>query len=255
MLVSTAHGPLITTRLDMTPDFSNELYDRGEYDPHEIGCARELLSLRRKLYGDGVYAIDCGACFGVHSIEWSRFMMGWGNVLSIEAQERLYYALAGNIALNNCLNVQAIHVAVGNTDGTIRIPKVDYGKPGRYGSVELKQRQGTEFVGQPISYADGDLITVNAARLDSLGIPRVDLVKLDVEGMELETLEGAENLLLTHYPLLIIEIIKSDRNKIAAFLGSFGYTVLPFGRIDVLAVSNKDKSFPQVAARDWSKRS
>ena len=54
-------------------------------------------------------------------------------MLSFEAQERLYYAVAGNIALNNCFNVKAIHAAVGNTDGSIRIPKIE-------GSAELNPR-------------------------------------------------------------------------------------------------------------------
>src|SRR5260370_16749261 len=38
------------------------------------------------------------------TIEWAKRMTGWGSVLAIEAQERIYYALAGNIALNNCFN-------------------------------------------------------------------------------------------------------------------------------------------------------
>jgi FkbM family methyltransferase len=110
----------------------------------------------------------CAATEGSHSIEWSKLMTGWDHVLSFEAQERLYYAVAGNIALNNCFNVKAIHAAVGNTDGSIRIPKIDYSKPSRYGSAELKQRPGTEFIGQPINYAEADLVTVPAIRLAPL---------------------------------------------------------------------------------------
>ena len=47
-----------------------------------------------------------GANIGVHTVEWARHMYGWGNVIAIEAQERLYYSLCGNISLNNCLNVR-----------------------------------------------------------------------------------------------------------------------------------------------------
>jgi FkbM family methyltransferase len=254
MLVGTAHGPLITTRLDMQPGtYSNQLYDSGGYEPFEISSALQLLQLRKRYYGDGVFAIDCGACFGIHSIEWSKLMAGWGSVLSIEAQERLYYALAGNIALNNCFNVQAINAAVGNTYGIIRIPKIDYSKPSRYGSVELKPTARTENVGQPISYADTDLINVEAIRLDSLPIGRVDLIKIDVEGMELETLEGARNLLSKHKPVLIIEIIKSDRASIGMLLASLGYEVRPLGRLDILAVHSADKARDEILARDWSR--
>jgi len=254
MLISTEHGPLITTRLDLAPDFSNQLYDRGYFEPLEISCALELLQLRRKHYGDGVVAIDCGACFGIHTIEWSKLMTDWGYVVSIEAQERLYYAVAGNIALNNCMNVRAINAAVGNIDGTIRIPKADFSKPGRYGSIELKERPGkTEVVGQPISYSESDLVPVPALRLDSLKVGRVDLIKLDVEGMELEALQGARSVLEQHKPMLIVEIIKSDRNALFSHLAALGYTIRPLGRLDVLAVHRQDKCLPAIAQRHWSK--
>ena len=80
--------------------------------------AREILALRRRHYGEGVLAIDCGANIGVHTIEWAKAMTGWGSVLAIEAQERIYYALAGNIAINNCFNAFAIHAAVSSESGT-----------------------------------------------------------------------------------------------------------------------------------------
>ena len=46
-------------------------------------------------------------------------MTGWGIVIAIEAQERIYYALAGNLALNNCFNARAIHAAVSTAPGRI----------------------------------------------------------------------------------------------------------------------------------------
>lgn len=90
-----------------------QLLNQACYDPEEIDLAVSLLNARRYTAGDGLKAIDCGANIGIHTIEWVRNMVGWGNVLAIEAQERLYYTLAGNIALNNCFNARAIHAAVG----------------------------------------------------------------------------------------------------------------------------------------------
>jgi FkbM family methyltransferase len=227
VLLSTAHGAMIMSRLDFQPGDpnGNQFFEQGRYEPFEISCALELLELRRRHYGNGVFAIDCGANVGAHTIEWSKLMTDWGWVLAIEAQERLYYALAGNVALNNCFNVQAIRAAVGNSDGVINIPKLDYSQPARYGSLELKQRQGTEFIGQKVDYAQANLAPVPSMRLDSLSLSRVDLIKLDVEGMEVETLEGAAGLINKHKPLLIIEIIKSDRTKLAALLASLGYNI------------------------------
>ena len=51
---------------------------------------------------------------GSIAVEWAKHMTGWGVVVAIEAQERIYYALAGNLAINNCFNARAIHAAVTN---------------------------------------------------------------------------------------------------------------------------------------------
>lgn len=252
MLLSTEHGALIINRLDYQPGVSNQIFDAGMHEPFEVNCILDLLEMRRKHYGNGVFAIDCGANIGVHTIEWSKLMTDWGWVLAIEAQERIYYALAGNVALNNCFNVQAIRAAVGNLDGVLKIPKLDHFQPARHGSLELKERPGTEFVGQKVNYDPAAMVPTPALRLDSLQLSRIDLIKIDVEGMEFETLQGAETILKTHKPILIIEIIKSDTGKLTAFLQGLGYSIYQLGRLDVLAVHQTDKAAAEIAARNWA---
>ena len=99
----------------------------------------QLLKTRRQNFGDGVFAIDCGANIGVHTIEWAQLMYGWGEVISFEAQERIFYALAGNITLNNCFNARAIWAAVGAESGFINVPMPDYFVPSSFGSLEIKK--------------------------------------------------------------------------------------------------------------------
>ena len=48
-------------------------------------------------------------------------MFGWGTVIAIEAQERVYYALCGNITINNCLNANE---ALPQTDEVYRLARV-----------------------------------------------------------------------------------------------------------------------------------
>ena len=82
----------------------------------------QLLTQRRQHFGDGVVVVDCGANIGVHTVAWAKGMTGWGQVLAIEAQERIFYALAGNITINNCFNARAFNAAVGAADGVLRVP-------------------------------------------------------------------------------------------------------------------------------------
>src|SRR5258708_28849640 len=135
-----------------------QLLETASFDPMDVKLAVELLSFRRRHYGDGVVAIDCGANIGVHTVEWAKAMTGWGSVLAVEAQERIYYALAGNIAINNCFNAMALNAAISSEPGTLEIPNPNYFQPSSFGSLELRQRAGNEFIGQTIDYAKNTVI-------------------------------------------------------------------------------------------------
>jgi len=74
-----------------------QILEHGAFDPAEVDLTRTLLALRRKYSEDGVIALDCGANIGVHTIEWAKQMDGWGSVIAIEPQERVFYALAGKL--------------------------------------------------------------------------------------------------------------------------------------------------------------
>ena len=138
---ATDHGTFIVNRFDQMIVNGNQGYGVGlqllenaHYDPDEVNLLLRALDLRRQCYGDGVVAIDCGANVGVHTIEWAKHMTAWGAVLAIEAQERIYYALAGNIAINNCFNARAIHAAVSDCAGTMKIPVPNYSAAASFGS-------------------------------------------------------------------------------------------------------------------------
>jgi len=54
---------------------------------------------------------------------------------------------------------------------------------------------------------------------------QVDGIKIDVQGMEFQTLLGMEEVLKTHKPKLIVEFHAGvDRKRVLDFLGSIGYT-------------------------------
>jgi FkbM family methyltransferase len=251
VIAASNHGTMILNRFDyrmLGPDegigVGHQLLETGAFDPVEVEMAVQLLETRRRYHGDGVVAIDCGANIGVHTIEWATAMTGWGSVVAIEAQERIYYALAGNIAINNCFNAICMNAAVSSENGTMRIPAPDYLTASSFGSLELRQREGNEFIGQPVDYSDAGTAIVQKMTLDTLNLPRVDLIKIDIEGMELEALEGARGILERSRPVLLIESIKADRAALRAFLEERGYRAIDAG-INVLAIHLGD---PTLAA-------
>jgi FkbM family methyltransferase len=252
VLAATDHGTMILHRLDYRMIDQNQgfgvgfqILERSAFDPQEIDLALSLLDLRRKYFGDGVVAIDCGANIGAHTVEWAKKMTGWGHVIAIEAQERLFYALGGNIAINNCFNARAMHAAISAQVGTLRIPEPNYLAPGSYGSLELKRRSSTEFIGQPIDYSEGHLSEVRSMTLDSLQLARIDLVKIDIEGMELEALEGAQASLSRSHPVMIVEMLKTDKNALRNVLEKQGYRLFEMG-LNLLAIHEKDPTLGHI---------
>jgi FkbM family methyltransferase len=251
VLAASEHGTMIVNRLDYRMvdrggiGVGFQILESAMFDPEEVDMALSLLGLRRRYFGDGVVAVDCGANIGVHTIEWARWMQGWGEVIAIEAQERLFYALAGNIAINNCFNARAVHAAVASKVGMMKIPSPDYLRSGSFGSLELRKRDRTEFIGQPIDYSDDKAAVIRSMTLDSLELARIDLIKVDIEGMEIEALEGAAGSLARTHPVLIVESIKSDKAKLFEILRTLGYRLFEMG-MNLLAIHESDKTASHV---------
>ncbi len=254
VLAASEHGTMIVNRFDYrmineTQGFGVgfQILETAHFDPEDIKMALQLLNLRRSHHGDGVVAIDGGANIGVHTIEWAKAMTGWGSVLAVEAQERIYYALAGNIAINNCFNAIALHAAISSESGTLEIPNPNYFLPSSFGSLVLRQRAGNEFIGQTIYYAKNTVI-VRKLTIDEIGLPRVDFIKLDIEGMEMEALEGASQTIDRSLPILLMERIKADGTQLTQWLEARGYQVIQVG-INLVAVHKTDKSLSNIAVQ------
>ncbi len=255
VLTSSDHGTMIVNRNDFADQGGGrgiigvgcQILYNSSFDRDEVDLALRMIESRRRLFGDGVTALDCGANIGVHTIEWARLMQGWGSVTAVEAQERVFYALCGNITINNCFNARAIWGAVGEEDGEILVPRPDYLRPGSYGSLEIRPSARNEFIGQAIDYSEQAGQRTRLFTIDSLALARLDFIKIDIEGMEMEALAGAINTIRRFRPQMIIEKIKSDETALRAWLVAEGYRMAPFGG-NLVAIHGSDPSHEQFLA-------
>ena len=223
VLVATNHGTMMVDRRDC-----GAIFETSACGQEEIDVSLQLLDARKANFGPGVVALDCGANVGMHAIEWAKHMHGWGSVTAFEARERIFYALAGNIALNNCFNARAVWTAVGAADGTIGMPVPDHLAPSGVGgaakSVETAMRA-----------------------IDSFALPRLDFAKIGVGGMAMEALAGASNTIAAHKPMLLIESNKTDLGNLGRRLDEMGYRCFTFGA-HVIALHASDPNSARVAA-------
>lgn len=243
VLTSTDVGPMIVNRFDFRQvdngviGVGHQLLTHSCFDATELNLMLQLLPLLLKYRGTGVVMFDAGANIGAYTLAASRAMYGWGEVIAVEAQERLFYALAGNITLNNLSNARAIWSALSDKKGTIDIPVPDYNQPASYGSLELIQTQDSENIGQTLT----NYQTVPSITIDSLKLDRLDYLKIDVEHMEEIVLTGAKKTIKKTKPLIQIEVLKSDKEQIKSFVESLDYTVLDMNQgYDYLCVPKDD---------------
>lgn len=243
VLTSTDIGTMIVNRYDYKQVDTGvigvgfNLLKNSAFDSHEINIMLQLLPLLRQHRGDGVVMLDGGANIGAYTLPAARAMIGWGEVIAIEAQERLFYALAGNIVINNLSNARAMWLALSDKKGSIDIPEPNYNMPSSYGSLELIQTAESEDIGQKLDKTQ----SVDAITIDSLKLKRLDYIKLDVEHMEEIVLAGAKKTIKSLKPVVQIEVLKSDKDKIKDFFDKLDYVTLDLnGGYDFLCVPKDD---------------
>jgi FkbM family methyltransferase len=242
VLTSTDVGSMIINRFDYhkvnngTIGVGFNLLESSVFDAPELNVIMQVLSLIRQHKGDGVIFLDGGANIGVHTVTMGRLMYGWGNVISVEAQERIFYALAGNVTINNLFNVRVLWNALSNKKETIEISVPDYQLPASFGSIEMIQTESSEFVGQQLTNKE----QVQAITIDSLNLPRLDYLKLDVEGMEELVLEGAKKTIKRCRPIIQLEVLKSDKQNLIDTLKKYNYVTLNLNQENTLSLHVDD---------------
>lgn len=152
----------------------------------------------------GEIVLDCGACFGDTSLYFADKVGPTGHVYALEPDPRNVEILEGNLASNPGLRsrITVVNKAVWNTDG--QVLDLAAGGPG-----------------SRVSGVNGGT-AVETVRIDAMRLPRVDLIKMDIEGSELPALVGAERSLRAFRPKLAISLYhrKTDFIDIPRFLSN-----------------------------------
>ena len=150
------------------------------------------LALMLEIIGGGDVVIDVGANIGPHTIAMaSKLQPTGGMVFSFEPQRLIFQNLCANITLNRLFNVFAHQSVVGAVSGTRKVPVLS--PFAAQSSTGMDLRQTSEGEETPV------------IRLDDLPIGRCKLLKIDVEGMGPDVLDGAKKLLASMRPVLVIE--------------------------------------------------
>jgi len=176
--------------VDPASNFGTRILHEGVYE-------QELTQALQTLLKPGQTFVDVGANEGWFTVLAGRLVGPSGAVLAGEPQERLWPVILKNAALNGLTNIQLLPYAFGHQKarGEINLyPSVNTGSSHISGTKRRwEKKQSIQVI--PLSHV-----------LDGLQGKPVDLLKVDVEGFELQVLQGAGPHLGSSIRRLVVEI-------------------------------------------------
>jgi FkbM family methyltransferase len=159
----------------------NSIHNKKSWEPHITKL------LNRNFKSDSVF-VDVGSNYGWHSIKSSPYC---NTVYSFEPQKLIHDIQNTSIIENFLTNINLFNCGIGDTNEIKEMSPIDYNNP----SINM----GDLSVG-----IGGESIEVRT--LDSFQIPKVDFIKIDVQGYEKYVLEGGKNTIMSSKPTIIIEM-------------------------------------------------
>jgi len=217
--LSPSDGRIVIDQNDM---ISRKIFLRGGFESEVVGVISKLLR-------PGMVFFDVGANIGVFSIIASKIVGPSGQVHSFEPDPLNFRRLVNNIRENNAINIRANRIALMDREGTVALRSFAKNGLGAFSSVgePVARKSLARIISQPVTsstlqrYASG------------MGIRRIDVMKVDVEGAELMVLKGGEKLLrVTKAPAIICEFnasavkaLKYDLQELRYYIESLGYAI------------------------------
>ena len=195
------YGRMLYPARDQYVGRSLDLY--GEFSEGEA-------ELFRLLVKPGQVVVEVGANIGVHTVLLARLAGPGGAVLAFEPQPILFQVMCANLAMNGITTVVAEQKGLGRRPGFAHIPLLDYGADLNFGGLSL------ELVDSGLK--------VPIQILDSYRLQNCSFIKIDVEGMEQQVLEGAADTLHRLRPAMYVENDRREKSHdLIQFLLSMGY--------------------------------
>lgn len=188
----------------------------------------------------GYTCLDVGGHIGVYSVLMAELVGPSGSVHTFEPFLPSVQIAQKTMDRNHLAQrVTIVQAAADATDG---------------GTVELFAGEGTSEASLYGHETRTATFTVPRISLDAyverVGLDRVDVIKMDIEGAEERALRGATGILKRHSPKLLLEVHGRKSVGSLAVLGAHGYRITTFGGDPVSVGTFPDSILQVVATRD-----
>jgi FkbM family methyltransferase len=223
------HAPIATGLakglvIQVDPRFS-QAYLQGDYEPWFQALIQD--SLR-----PGATYVDVGAHTGFFVLCAARLVGTQGQIFALEPDPANFANLMRNIELNSLSQVEALHIAAWSSRTTLSLVRAGKASGLSEGRVSEQAVRGGDS--PESSWA------TSGVPLDEVVAEVLGLIKIDVEGAEMDVLAGANRLLSAKQSVWAVEChTRSLAESVEKTFQSLGYVVERVGR-------------PDTTGRDWT---
>jgi FkbM family methyltransferase len=168
-----------------------------------LGCMGDrfeldTVALLSALCREDTRALDVGANIGLTALTMSQ-ICAKGKIAALEPVPQTYEMLQANLSSAGIENVTAFNFGAGSRDDIFPMQACSENLSGAF----IADQHEVHKTGQ---FAVHVRIKVIDRVFPELGLDRLDFMKIDVEGFELEVLEGAKQTLERYKPLVLLEM-------------------------------------------------
>lgn len=214
MTFPTKHGFQLRGNLT-NPDHLYYYFFGEEDERYEIRAVKRIVR-----GGDTVW--DIGTNIGFYTCLFAKLAGATGRVIAFEPSHLTFEKMSENISLNQLVNVVPLNLGVSRSPATL---KLYYEAAGMF--------EGRSSVALPSS--SGLFESVQVDSIDNLlaTLPPPDFIKIDVEGHQLDVIEGGRRFLSRHAPIILAELKHPDPKMMEsadALLKELGFALFKMGK-------------------------
>jgi FkbM family methyltransferase len=165
---------------------------------------------------EGNLIIDLGAYIGAYTVYAAK---KGAQVIAVEPASSNLELLLQNVLLNNVSEkVNILKAAVGSSKGFVKFPSDSIDPDLAAFSLYNFKNTWTKYEKVPLLRLN-DILTL-------YNIKKIDIIKLDIEGAELEVLKSTYSILKTYKPKLVVEVHREEDLKfLIQYLVNINYIV------------------------------
>jgi len=203
-------------KMYLDPSDSLKLSINQSFEELETKLVKDIIK-------DGNTIVDIGANIGYFTLIFARLVGEKGEVFAFEPEPNNFNLLKKNIEINNYKNVNLINKAASNKSGKIKLYIDDFNSGGHSLIAQIRNKQHIEIESIKLD----DFFDTNK---------KIDFIKIDAEGAELEVLKGMSTLLnknddikiLLEYNPLVFKSFNVTPQKYIDLLMGFNFKIYKF---------------------------